>query len=123
MIVPTDCFIFGYFYNIPTGRGFPNSNEISPSTIYNGLSFDTELDSVETGQYYYVFLRHNALDNKLDIIIPVSEHEANGGLFKIVDNHVPDPSNIFGLGQNPTTTEFEERLNELVSNIKSWWLE
>lgn len=108
-----NCLNFGYPTYWQTAIGFPDDRQIkSGSTIKD----------VHSGEFYYVFLVHLSLWRNSDYLVPVHQFEPTGGLFKISGDRIEDPSNFWGLGTNPSEQEFLSRLNELISNIKSWWL-
>ncbi|MDP2364813.1 MAG: hypothetical protein Q8M94_13730, partial [Ignavibacteria bacterium] len=108
-----NCLNFGYPMNWMTGVGF--FNDRGPNT-------GTYIRTAQAGEEYYVFLEQLSLRKFADYLTPTRQFEATGGLFKIVNGRVEDPSNFWGLGTNPTEQEFLSKLNELISNIKAWWL-
>ncbi len=79
-----------------------------------------EIRPAEIGDEYIAFLTLMAIDESTDSIFPLNTFEANGGLFRIVDGKVEDPSNVFGLGTAPTVADFKQHLATLIQNIKSW---
>ncbi len=79
-----------------------------------------EIRPAEIGEEYIVFLTYLAITDTTDILVPLNTFEANGGLFRIVDGKVEDPSNVFGLGTSPTVANFKQHLATLIQNIKSW---
>lgn len=113
LLLGEDYLKFGYPENWMTGIGFNYQRFPNSGTFMN---------TVSTGEEYYVFLEQVPIWKYSDYLTPTREFEATGGLFRISNGLIEDPSNFWGLGTNPTEQEFLIKLNELISNIKSWWL-
>lgn len=112
-LISEACLNFGYPINWMTGGGFNNEKPQNTGTYIN---------EVKSGEEYYVFLTQLSLWENADILVPLHAFESSGGLFKILDGHVSDPDNFWGLGTNPLETEFKTHLDSLISNISTWWI-
>jgi len=113
LTINENCLNFGYPLNWLTGVGFNDDRDVNTGTY---------IKTVQTGEEYYVFLEQLSLWKFYDYLTPTRQFEASGGLFKIANGRVEDPSNFWGLGTNPTEQEFLSKINELINNIKAWWL-
>lgn len=114
LTINENCLNFGYPMNWMTGVGFFEDR---------GVNTGTNIRTLQKGEEYYVFLEQISLWKLYDYLTPTHQFEATGGLFKIIDGKVEDPSNFWGLGTNPTETDFHNNLLNLISNIKGWWIQ
>ncbi len=112
LVDPSNCLNFGYLENWPTGGGYSD----------RPLRTGTRMRTLAKGDEYFVFLIHVSLRDNADILIPVHLLEANGGLFRISNGLVEDPSDIWGLGTSPTVADFLTRINSKIATIKTWWV-
>ncbi|TAL68680.1 MAG: hypothetical protein EPN82_10405 [Bacteroidetes bacterium] len=105
------CLLFGYPFEAKTG---PRDEvyEYPPGIIR----------TVVKGEEYFVFLEHISMQKGTDYIHPVYKFEQSGGLFKIENENVLDPSNFWGLGTQPSIEDFRNNLNDKISIIKHWWI-
>ncbi len=111
--IKANCLNFGYPMNWMTGIGFNNERNINTGTY---------IRTVQQGEEYYIFLEQLSLWKFYDYLTPTHQFEATGGLFQIKNGRIEDPANFWGLGINPSEQDFLNKLNELIGNIKSWWL-
>lgn len=106
------CLIFHFLHNARTG---PLDLASIEDTVYTGIYTTPQVD-----EEYIVFLDISRLTEEADTITPLGIIEATGGLFRITDGMVADPSNIWGLGTSPALTAFRQRLTDRINDILHW---
>lgn len=111
-IVNPSCFNFGYplDWNTATGCAYDDRERATTSKIRTAAPREE----------YFVFLRQVSLWNYADFVLPVNEFDINGGMFRIKDGCVEDPSNIFGLGPKPKVEQFYLKLKSNINTLVSW---
>lgn len=111
---PDSCFIFGYYPQYLCGSGFVPSPENPRITV--------PVRNVNINDEYIIFLKLDVINNTTKSITLYPAFDQTCGLFKITNGRVEDTGNFFGLGTNPTVVEFTNKVSELISHIKSWWV-
>lgn len=110
----SDCIKFGYPRDWPTRAGIFLQNV--PDTV----SGCATMREVQQGEEYIVFLGLGASDEYTQLVYPVNSFERAGGLFRIVNGKVEDPSNFWGLGTQPSLQDFRSHLLQKINDVKTW---
>ena len=105
-----ECFVYGHMEGQSAGR--PSSIPMSEGVIVEP----------EVGDEVYLFLMVG-LDKNWIRVTPQNTCEESGGVFLVKDGKVQDQSNVWGLGTEPTETDFRAMLEQKISEIKSWWID
>lgn len=98
----------------------PNHIPLAPSEclVYGHRTQDQYVPQV--GDEFFVFLDLRPIAEHLNILSPDQNFGAHRGRFRIVDGHVEDPENIFGLGTSPTVEDFKAAIRQRIDTIRTW---